>query len=56
MKTIDQCIAYYTRKVKERVLHHPAKALPVAYTYRNYRLMLYKRLLDQRIQDTGYSK
>jgi hypothetical protein len=56
MKGIDQRIAYYTRKVKERVMHHPAKKQPAAYKYRNYRLMQYKRLLDQRIQTSGYSK
>lgn len=50
MKTIDQRIAYYTRKVAERVSHHPAKAVPAKYTYRNYRLMLYKRLMHQQIE------
>ncbi|WLR53591.1 hypothetical protein LC048_13770 [Mesobacillus subterraneus] len=54
MKIIDQRIAYYTRKVAERVSHHPAKVLPAKYTYRNYRLMLYKRLMHQQIKAAGY--
>lgn len=55
MKTIDQRIAYYTRKVAERVSHHPAKAVPAKFTYRNYRLMQYKRLMHQQIKSAaGY--
>jgi hypothetical protein len=54
MKTIEQRIAYYTRKVAERVSHHPAKAVPSKYTYRNYRLMLYKRLMHQQIRSLGF--
>jgi hypothetical protein len=52
MKTIDQRIAYYLRKVAERGSLHPAKAVPAKYTYRNYRLMLYKRLMHQQIEAT----
>lgn len=49
-KGIGQRIAYYTKKVAERVSHHPAKPLPAAYTYRAQRLKLYKSLLRQRIE------
>jgi hypothetical protein len=54
MKTLDQRIAYFTRKVAERLSHHPAKALPAKFKYRNYRLMLYKRLMNQQIKPSGY--
>ena len=54
MKTIDQRIAYYLKKVAERGSHHPAKAIPAKYTYRNYRLILYKRLMHQQIKAAGY--
>lgn len=50
MKRIDQRIAYYTRKVAERVSHHPAKELPASYTYRTDRLLCYKRKLRQLIE------
>lgn len=53
MKTIDQRIAYYLRKVAERGSIHPAKVVPAKYTYRNYRLMLYKRLMHQQIEARG---
>lgn len=51
MKDITQRIAYYTRKVKERALHHPAKVLPAKFTYRHDRLMCYKRLIHQQIKE-----
>lgn len=54
MKTIDQRIEYYTRKVAERTAHHPAKSLPAKYTHRNYRLRLYKQLMNEKIKAAGY--
>lgn len=53
---IPRRIAYYTRKVSERLSLHPSKALPANFKYRNYRLMLYKRLMHERIAAAGYSK
>jgi hypothetical protein len=50
MKSIDQRIAYYTRKVAERCSHHPAKILPPSYKYREGRLKLYKTLLRELIE------
>jgi predicted GIY-YIG superfamily endonuclease len=50
-KDVTQRIAYYTRKVAERVSHHPAKKLPAKYTYRYERLMIYKMLMHDAIQE-----
>lgn len=52
---VSSRIAYYTRKVAERGSHHPAQKLPAKYTYRNYRLMLYKRLMHEQIWAAGNS-
>jgi hypothetical protein len=49
-KDVTQRLAYYTRKVAERVSFHPAKKLPLKFTYRNERLIVYKRLLRDLIQ------
>ncbi|WP_456273594.1 hypothetical protein [Bacillus sp. AK031] len=54
-KGIQHRIAYYTRKVAEKVSVHPSRKQPRSYTYRNYRLMLYKRLMHQQIEAAGYS-
>lgn len=52
---VSSRIAYYTRKVAERGSHHPAQKLPAKYTYRDYRLMLYKRLMHEQILTAGNS-
>jgi hypothetical protein len=52
-KPITYRIEYYTRKVKERTSHHPAKALPTSYKYRSERLRLYKSLMHQQIEKEG---
>lgn len=49
-------IAYYTRKVKEKVSVHPAKIQPASFKYRNERLTLYKKLLHQQIDESRFSK
>jgi hypothetical protein len=50
-KTIVNRVAYFTRKVKEKVSVHPAKVQPRAFKYRNQRLTLYKSLLDKEIAE-----
>jgi hypothetical protein len=52
-KDVTHRIAYYTRKVKERISHHPAKKLPSKYTYRHERLMAYKKLMFKQIEREG---
>ena len=49
-KDVTQRIAYYTKKVAERTLHHPAKKLPMKFTFRNERLIVYKKLMHDLIQ------
>jgi hypothetical protein len=55
-KDITHRIAYYTRKVAERMSHHPAKRLPAKYTFRHERLMTYKKRMFELIADAGYTK
>lgn len=49
-KNITHRIAYYTRKVAEKSSIHPSKKPPRSYTYRNQRLMLYKKLMHEQIE------
>jgi len=49
-KDITHRIAYYLKKVNERMSHHPAKLLPAKFTHRNERLMLYKTLMHRQIE------
>lgn len=49
-KDVTQRIAYYTRKVAERVSYHPANKLPLKFTYRNERLIVNKKLMHNLIQ------
>jgi hypothetical protein len=55
-KPLDQRIAYYTRKVAERGRIHPSKKQPRSYTFRSERLMVYKKLMHQQIEERGYRK
>lgn len=50
-KDVTLRITYYLRKVAERGSIHPSKKLPVKYTYRHDRLMLYKKLMHQQIEN-----
>jgi hypothetical protein len=54
LKTLPERIAYYTRKVAERVAHHPAKKLPAKFTYRHDRLIAYKKRMHELITEAGY--
>jgi hypothetical protein len=49
-KDITHRIAYYLKKVNERMSHHPAKNLPEKFKYRNERLMLYKSKMHGQIE------
>ncbi|WP_158211757.1 hypothetical protein [Alkalihalobacterium alkalinitrilicum] len=49
-KDITHRIDYYTRKVAEKASIHPAKKPPRSYTYRQGRLMTYKKLMHQEIE------
>ncbi|MCM3487857.1 hypothetical protein M3689_00900 [Alkalihalophilus marmarensis] len=46
-KSVCERIAYYTKKLAQRVRVHPAHRLPRAYTYRNERLQQYKKRLNE---------
>ncbi|MFP7444321.1 hypothetical protein SFC50_11535 [Bacillus infantis] len=47
-------LAFYTRKVTERMSHPRSKKLPRAYTFRSQRLMAYKKQMNQLIVEGGY--
>ncbi|WML38670.1 hypothetical protein RCG19_15895 [Neobacillus sp. OS1-2] len=49
-KDVTNRIAYYLKKVNERMSHHPAKKLPAKFTHRNERLMLYKTMMHRQIE------
>lgn len=51
MKNITHRISYYVRKVAERWSIHPSKKPPRAYTYRAQRLLKYKTLMHQQIEN-----
>lgn len=53
-RPLDQRITYYLRKVEEKESIHPAKKQPASFTYRNERLMLYKKLMHQQIDKEGF--
>jgi hypothetical protein len=53
-KNVTHRIAYYTKKVAQKVSIHPAKMQPRSYTYRNKRLLQYKKLMHDEIAKTGY--
>ncbi len=54
MKTLPDRIAYYLRKVADKGSIHPAKKQPAAYKFRHQRLMLYKKLMHEEIERSGY--
>jgi hypothetical protein len=43
-------IPYYLKKVAEKGSVHPSKKPPRSYTYRQERLMLYKKLMHKQIE------
>jgi hypothetical protein len=51
-KNITYRIAYYTKKVAEFGSIHPSKKQPKSYTYRHKRLMSYKKLMSQKINQS----
>jgi hypothetical protein len=55
-KQLVDRIAYYTRKIAEKGSIHPSKKQPRAYTYRNERLMVYKKLMHQLIEKEGFRR
>lgn len=48
-KGIAHRIAYYTKKVAEVSAVHPAKKPPNSFKYRQERLMLYKKVMHEQI-------
>jgi hypothetical protein len=48
-KDITHRIAYYTSKVAQYGSIHPAKKRPAAHTYRQRRLMAYKKIMFEQI-------
>jgi hypothetical protein len=55
-KDVTHRIAFYTRKVTERMAHHPSEVLPAKFIHRQERLMQYKKLMHQLIAKEGYIK
>ncbi|WP_171050882.1 hypothetical protein [Bacillus sp. BHET2] len=53
-KEIIDRISYYTRKVAEKSSVNLAEKHPKWFTYRNQRLMAYKRLMHNQINKAGY--
>jgi hypothetical protein len=53
-KELIQRISYYTRKVAEKASVNLAEKHPRWCTYRNQRLMTYKRLMQDQIKQAGY--
>jgi hypothetical protein len=51
---VTRRISYYLKKVNERMSHHPAKILPAKYTYRQERLIQYKKRMNELINKAGY--
>lgn len=52
-KDITRRIAYYTKKVAARGAVHPARKQRQAFKYRNERLLLYKKLLRELIENAS---
>lgn len=50
-KDVTHRIAYYLKKVAERTAIHPSKKPPRSHTYRHERLMLYKKLMHNQIEE-----
>jgi hypothetical protein len=50
-KDVSHRIAYYLKKVNQKTSIHPTKIPPRSHTYRNERLMLYKKLMNEQIAD-----
>ena len=48
-KDVNHRIAYYLKKVNQKMSVHPAKLPPRSHTFRQERLMLYKRLMHDQI-------
>ncbi|MGD7051400.1 hypothetical protein [Sutcliffiella horikoshii] len=53
-KNITQRIAYYTEKVAQRATVSKADKLPKSYDSRSKRLMQYKRIMHQLIEEGGW--
>jgi hypothetical protein len=53
-KGLNHRISYYTRKVAEKASVNLAEKHPRWSTYRNQRLMAYKRLMHSQIKQAGY--
>jgi hypothetical protein len=53
-KDVTHRIAFYLKKVAEKGSIHPAKKPPNRFKYRNERLVLYKKLMHERIKEAGY--
>jgi hypothetical protein len=53
-KGLPERIAFYTRKVADRVSIHPSKKLPDRFKFRKERLALYKKLMHEQIKEAGY--
>jgi hypothetical protein len=53
-KELIDRISYYTRKVAEKSSVSLAENHPKWFTYRNQRLMAYKRLMHNQIKQAGY--
>ncbi|MCM3616652.1 hypothetical protein M3936_03555 [Sutcliffiella horikoshii] len=53
MKRVDERVSYYVRKVAERATVNKAEKLPKAYGSRSKRLMQYKQLMHQLIEEGG---
>ncbi|CEG29600.1 hypothetical protein [Bacillus sp. B-jedd] len=55
-KVLDRRIAFYTRKVADYGSIHPSKVRPARHKHRHSRLMCYKALLFNQIEEAGYRK
>lgn len=53
MKTIDQRIAFYLKKVAQKGLIHISKPQPKSHKYRHQRLSQYKSEMHRRIKEVN---
>lgn len=56
MRPLEHRIAFYTKKVADYGSVHPSKARPARHRYRRDRLVIYKALLHQQIEEAGYKR
>lgn len=54
MKRVDERVSYYVRKCSERSKVNKADKLPKSYDSRSKRLMQYKRIMHQLIEEGGW--